>query len=386
MLRILTLKQWLLVAVLISCVVFAASAGYSLFMIQQTQSQNAELIKLWGQSLDLEHGAAVAQQMGFAKQSLELQSGSNRTGIALALIAMLTFAAMGLLIWKVVFGHLGGEPKIAADALGDLSRGNLQTELEIQEGLLGAAKALRDQLRSVVADIQSLAEKVHQSSTEIESAAQSLSIQSSGSAARIQQSSANLDEILQELSASNHRAVQAAAISKSASERSARGKEALEQLLGMFRMVTDRVNVVEGIARQTHLLSLNASIEAARAGEFGSGFDVVATEVRKLADGSAKAAQNIRSASEAGLRDVILVIESFAAILPEVDATARLLDEISAHSVEQLHNAEQVNDNVRSLAQSIQSNAAASEQLAATASELLAVSQQTRATLAYFRV
>jgi methyl-accepting chemotaxis protein len=123
-----------------------------------------------------------------------------------------------------------------------------------------------------------------------------------------------------------------------------------------MRRIASSTGIIEEISRQTNLLALNAAIEAARAGEAGKGFAVVASEVRKLAK-----------------------------IVPDIQKTAGLMQEISSASMEQSVGTRQVQESMTQLDQVIQSNSAAAEELAAASEELAGHSATLRDAIAFFK-
>jgi methyl-accepting chemotaxis protein len=148
------------------------------------------------------------------------------------------------------------------------------------------------------------------------------------------------------------------------------GGSAVGETVTAMKQIAGKISIVEEIARQTNMLALNAAIEAARAGEHGKGFAVVASEVRRLAERSQIAAGEITKLSSSSVQIAEHAGELLANIVPAIQKTADLVQEINAASTEQKTGAEQINKAIQQLDQVIQHNAAAAEEIAATAIEL----------------
>jgi methyl-accepting chemotaxis protein len=131
---------------------------------------------------------------------------------------------------------------------------------------------------------------------------------------------------------------------------------------------------------------LNAAIEAARAGEHGKGFAVVAAEVRKLAERSQQAAGEISELSGNSVDIAEQAGNMLEVIVPDIQKTAELVQEISAASKEQDAGAEQINKSIQQLDQVIQKNAAATEEMASTSEELSAQAEHLQQMVAVFKL
>jgi methyl-accepting chemotaxis protein len=172
---------------------------------------------------------------------------------------------------------------------------------------------------------------------------------------------------------------------KSARDALESGKAVTEAVSAM-KDIAQKITIVEEIARQTNLLALNAAIEAARAGEHGKGFAVVAAEVRKLAERSQVAAAEISNLS----RTSVEVAEAAGAMLgnlvPDIQKTSELVQEITASSREQATGAEQINASIQQLNQVIQQNAGSAEEMASMAAEMSSQAGRLIEAIAFFKV
>jgi methyl-accepting chemotaxis protein len=171
----------------------------------------------------------------------------------------------------------------------------------------------------------------------------------------------------------------------SASDAKDGGKSVNETVAAMKEIAT-KISIIEEIARQTNLLALNAAIEAARAGEHGKGFAVVASEVRKLAERSQAAAGEISTLSSRSVQVAETAGEMLNKMVPDIQKTAELVQEISAASREQDTGADQINKAIQQLDQVIQQNASASEEMASTSEELASQADLLKDTISFFRI
>ena len=270
----------------------------------------------------------------------------------------------------------------------EISQGNLMVtvrERSAQDKLMQALSAMVGGLTRTVTEIRTIAGEVASASQSISSASVQVSNGATGQAASAEEASSSMEEMVSNIKQNADNAQQTDKIAtKSAKDAQESGKCVLEAVAAM-KEIASKISIIEEIARQTNLLALNAAIEAARAGEHGKGFAVVAAEVRKLAERSQKAAGEINTLSGTTVKVSEKAGEMLDKLVPDIQKTAELVQEITAASKEQDTGAEQINKALQQLEKVIQQNASAAEEMASTTEELTGQSDQLVGALGFFR-
>lgn len=279
----------------------------------------------------------------------------------------------------------------AVDVSNKLSDGDLTVDIEVtgkdETGqLLTAMKNMVEKLKEIVGDVKVAADNVASGSQQLSSTSEQMSQGATEQASSIEEVSSSMEEMVSNIRQNADNAQQTEKIAlKSATDAKESGG-AVSETVSAMKDIAGKISIIEEIARQTNLLALNAAIEAARAGEHGKGFAVVASEVRKLAERSQAAAGEISQLSSSSVEVAEKAGEMLSKLVPDIQKTAELVQEISVASNEQNAGSDQINRAIQQLDQVIQQNASASEEMSSTSEELASQAEQMQSTIEFFRI
>jgi len=252
--------------------------------------------------------------------------------------------------------------------------------------MAGACRSMVEKLRSVIGQVRNSAEQVSAGSTQLSSAAGQVSDGAANQAASVEETSSAMEEMTANIAQNTDNARETRSIAGKAATDAAEGGQAVAQAVTAMKEIAGKIGIIEEIARQTNLLALNAAIEAARAGEHGKGFAVVAAEVRKLAERSQTAAGEISNLSASSVTVAEQAGSIIGILVPDIQKTAELIQEIAAASEEQTQGAEQVNAAIQQLDQVIQQNASAAEEMSASAETMSQNAAQLLQAIGFFNI
>ncbi len=308
--------------------------------------------------------------------------------IVLMVLASLIGVGMGFLITKNVMKTLGGDPAEVARIADQIATGKLNINFSNRQyiGLYANMKTMVDKLKGIVTKVYNGADAITRASSQLSSSSQLVSSGASDQAASSEEVSASMEEMAANIKQNSDNSNEAEKIASTAVAEVEEGKTAIENTVGSMKQIADKVSVISEIARKTNILALNAAVEAARAGEAGKGFAVVAAEVRRLAENSQTSAIEI---DELCQKSVVIADDAgklFENLVPSIQRTAELVQEISLASEEQNSGAEQINNAIQQLNSITQQNAASSEEMSSSSEELSGQADLLRATVDFFDI
>ena len=290
---------------------------------------------------------------------------------SIILIVLLSSGLLGWLILSQIHHHIAD----LLSAFTRLAKGDVQEAIaKGSKDELGSLKDNAEVFRCQLKDsIDSIAQEVDilaQSAPEISDSSMSLSSSVSEQAAGIESTSSALEEMSASVEQNASNASKTEEIASQAAIKARDTGKAVVETVEAMREITEKISIIEDIAYQTNLLALNAAIEAARAGEQGKGFSVVADEVRKLAARSEESAGEISTLAKKCMGIADQSGGLLQEMVPEIENTSSLVQEISTACREQSVGINEIKESIIQMDSVTQSNAAMSEELAATSESL----------------
>lgn len=305
----------------------------------------------------------------------------------LMILGVLVAIGIGIFISRIISKSIN----MGIDFAKEVAAGNLTKKLDINQkdevGILAdALNMMVENLKVVVENVKAASDNVSSGAEELSSSSEEMSQGATEQAASAEEASSSMEQMTSNIKQNAENALQTEKIALQSAEDAKEGGKAVAETVEAMKDIAGKISIIEEIARQTNLLALNAAIEAARAGEHGKGFAVVASEVRKLAERSQTAAAEINKLSASSIKVAEKAGEMLIKIVPDIQKTAELVQEITASSNEQNTGAEQINSAIQQLNQVIQQNASASEEMASTAEELASQANQLKETISFFKL
>ncbi len=269
-----------------------------------------------------------------------------------------------------------------------MSKGDLTVELKArseEDELVTEIIKMIQAVEYVVGEVKEASANVAAGSMQMSEVTETISQGASEQASSSEEVSSSMEEISENINQNTENAQQTKKIAMKAAEDIAESNKSVIFTAESVRNIAEKIALITEIAHKTDILAINAAVEAARAGEQGKGFAVVASEVRKLAERSQITANEINELSKIGMNAAERSGKLLADIVPQIQRTSKLVQEITASSLEQSTGATQVNKAIQQFTQVTQENAAASEELATSSEELASQAEQLKSVIAFFK-
>ncbi|MDF1874210.1 hypothetical protein JHD48_00520 [Sulfurimonas sp. SAG-AH-194-I05] len=281
--------------------------------------------------------------------------------------------------------------KESGDVLERMSNGDMTSRIE--KNFVGdftliktATNSVADKLQNIVGRINNGVTEISSASVQVNASSQSLSQGATEQASSLEETSAALEEMSGSVAESAKNAQKTNDLAEDASSMAIEGGEAVTQTVVAMKTISEKISIIEDIVYQTNLLALNAAIEAARAGEHGKGFAVVAAEVRKLAKRSQIAAQEISTITTNSVKISERAGELIDSVVPKIQETAELIKDIANAAKEQDIGLGQINTAMTQLDRVTQTNAASSQEMAASSEQLRSQASMLNKMMNFFKV
>lgn len=306
--------------------------------------------------------------------------------IAIIIVTVLLICIISYLSYRIV------KPVADLKTFGEaLATGDLTVELSVKSrdeiGLLSDTfNVFLHKIRDVLGVITELSAKVSESAERMSDVTEGFAQSAQTQATTSEEVSSTMEEMLSNIAQNADNAKQTEQIARKSSEDASESERTVQSAVDAMTKISEKISVIEDIAYQTNLLALNAAIEAARAGEAGRGFSVVATEVKKLAEQSQNAAGEIISLAKTTAEEATKSGEMLRSLVPSIQRTAELVQEISLASAEQNSGADQINGAIEELDGVIQSSASSSEEIASTTEEMAKMAQELVSMVSFFKM
>ncbi len=329
-------------------------------------------------------------QIRFIVPTSEITKNSRAVVINSVLVG-LALLTIGLLFIYLLISYLMKPLYQLIVQTKKLAQGDISSQIVIKRNdeigqLAMVYSTMITKLNEIVGSIRKSTVNIVSGTTQLSAASQVMAEGANEQAASTEQISSSIEEMYSTIAQNSDNATLTEKISASAAQGISNVNDAASKSLEAIRRISEKIKIVNSIAEKTDLLAINAAIEAARAGEHGKGFAVVAAEIRKLAETSQKAAVEINELSASSLKATEESGKLMQTIIPDIQRTAMLIQEISAASSEQTSGAHQISQAIEQFSNVTQQNSASAEELSATAEELAGQASALNEIIGFFKI
>lgn len=324
----------------------------------------------------------------------ERRAGMVLLGInGLVLVLIIFSITIALRVSHSIFRKVGGEPlwvmeTAQAIAQGDLTlnTGDGRSLEEDTESILGNIQAMTRQLSQVVHRVKDVTFSINDKSDVMDQASAEMLEGATTQASASEEAAISMAHMAQNMDENVHHSQEAAQVAREAAKNAQSTGIIMVKALESIQEIAQRITVIEEITLQTQVLSLNASIEATKSKEHGQGFAVIASEIRNLAQRSQQAATQINQLARSSVQVTEQAGKMLSNLVPEIEKTAVLIEQINRHTVAQTQNSNQINQAIQQLRQVMDRNGTVAQNLKEIAAALSLESNNLARTVEFFRV
>jgi methyl-accepting chemotaxis protein len=314
-----------------------------------------------------------------------------RTTTTTLVIFSIVAIFVSILITLVISRGITKPIQEVVDVVETISAGDLTKAITADRGdeigrLLGAMAKMVGKLNEMIGEVRMGAGSVSTAAAQVASSASSVSQGTSEQAAAVEQVTSSMEEMNASISQNAENSRKMEQMARKGAQDAGQSGQAVQEAVTAMKLIAEKIAVIEEIAYQTNMLALNAAIEAARAGEHGRGFAVVAGEVRNLAERCRTAAQEIGGLAAANVQIAERSGGLLTELVPAIQKTADLVQEVASTSREQAAGVNQINGAISQVGLVTQRNAAGAEELSSTAEELASQAEALQEMISFFRV
>lgn len=320
----------------------------------------------------------------------QTKKSSNTLLLTVILMGLITIAA-ALLIAILLYSNVVTPLTKGVEFAKAIGAGDLTASVDVNQndelGILATElSTMALTLKKTVLSIKENANNLVYSSETLKDSSLQLSRGSADQAASAEEVSTSIEEMVANIEQNNENAIETERITVETAKDVNIASQLTTEATSSMKAIAEKISIISDIAFQTNILALNAAVEAARAGEHGRGFSVVATEVRKLAERSKIAADEIANLVSKGLKVSQQAGEKARLLVPDIEKTTMLIKEIAAASLEQKTGADQINMAMQQLNMITQENASSSDELTQSSQQLLNLAQNLQEAVRYFKI